>query len=56
MLSGWNDPDFKTLCANAPAGVPCESGYALRIINSRDVYIYGAGFYSFFNNYSTSKF
>ncbi|KAM7193073.1 Pectate lyase superfamily domain containing protein [Naviculisporaceae sp. PSN 640] len=28
----------------------CASAWALRIINSSDVYIYGAGFYNFFRN------
>ncbi|KAI4724637.1 pectin lyase-like protein [Aureobasidium sp. EXF-10728] len=29
----------------------CEEAYALRIINSTDVFIYGAGLYSFFDNF-----
>lgn len=28
----------------------------LRILNSQDLYVYGAGLYSFFDDYSTSKF
>ncbi len=34
----------------------CAESWGLRIINSSDFFIYGAGHYSFFNNYSTSKF
>jgi hypothetical protein len=29
----------------------CREAWALRIIDSRQVYVYGGGFYSFFNNY-----
>jgi glucan 1,3-beta-glucosidase len=29
----------------------CEEAWALRIINSQDVYIYSADFYSFFQHY-----
>jgi len=54
VLSAWNDPDFKTSCGGQ-TGVPCEDGWALRIINSQSIFVYGAGLYSFFNNYSTSK-
>jgi glucan 1,3-beta-glucosidase len=42
-----NDPTY----ANCQAG-NCDS-LGLRILNSQNIYIYGAGLYSFFNNYST---
>ncbi|KAH8821394.1 pectin lyase fold/virulence factor [Xylogone sp. PMI_703] len=42
-----NDPDF-TLCGGAG---DCAKAWALRIINSNDVLVYGAGFYSFFQDY-----
>ncbi|KAA8646710.1 uncharacterized protein ATNIH1004_005385 [Aspergillus tanneri] len=46
--STLNDPDFN----NCQAG-SCNA-LGLRIRESRDVAIYGAGLYSFFNNYSTT--
>ncbi|KAJ4293965.1 hypothetical protein N0V88_005479 [Collariella sp. IMI 366227] len=47
-----NDPDFAASCAGV--GGNCASAWGLRIINSRDVLVYGAGLYSFFDNYSTA--
>jgi glucan 1,3-beta-glucosidase len=48
------DPDFE-LCNNVSPKSSivdsCREGPALRIINSRDVVIHGAGLYSFFQNY-----
>lgn len=57
-----HDPDFSSDCAalddNSIPGVnitaPCEMAWGLRIINSSNVVIYGAGHYSFFNNYNTT--
>ncbi len=48
-----NDPDFGTSC---PAGSPanCALAWGLRVSASTNVFVYGAGLYSFFNNYSTS--
>jgi glucan 1,3-beta-glucosidase len=40
-----NDPTFDN-CDSNPA---CTEAWALRILHSQDVYIYGAGFYNFFN-------
>ncbi|PQE29297.1 putative beta-13 exoglucanase precursor protein [Rutstroemia sp. NJR-2017a BBW] len=45
-----NDPDFATFCAGKAAN--CYDAWGLRILDSTDVMIYGAGFYSFFDNYS----
>jgi glucan 1,3-beta-glucosidase len=53
IVAGWNDPPFKAAC-NAVTG-NCEDGWGLRIVNSTNIYVYGAGLYSFFNNYATSK-
>ncbi|KAH6677590.1 pectate lyase superfamily protein-domain-containing protein [Halenospora varia] len=50
--SFWNDPDFKRKCKNIDGN--CAEGWGLRIINSNNIAIYGAGLYSFFNNYSTA--
>ncbi|KAJ5169876.1 uncharacterized protein N7500_002659 [Penicillium coprophilum] len=43
-----NDPDYSSCL-----GGNCNS-LGLRILNTKDVIIYGAGLYSFFNNYSTT--
>jgi glucan 1,3-beta-glucosidase len=40
-----NDPTFSNCFSDQ-----CRHAWALRIINSNDVFIYGAGFYSFFQN------
>ncbi|PLB38562.1 exo-beta-1,3-glucanase Exg0 [Aspergillus candidus] len=45
----WNDPDFAS-CTTAG----CRKAWGLRVINSSDVYVYGAGLYSFFENYGQS--
>lgn len=58
-----NDPDFDNDCAVLDSGgiisganvtAPCRMAWALRIIDSSDVVVYGAGLYSFFNNYNTT--
>lgn len=58
----YHDPDFSTQCY-ATSGFNFTSstnftnncdGYALRIIDSSDILVYGAGLYSFFDNYNTS--
>ncbi|CAK7266539.1 hypothetical protein SEPCBS119000_002082 [Sporothrix epigloea] len=41
------DPSFET-CTSAT----CARSWGLRIVNSTDVFIYGAGLYSFFDNYN----
>jgi hypothetical protein len=53
VVSSLNDPDFAASCAGKPAN--CADSWALRIVNSQDILLYGAGFYSFFNNYVGSK-
>jgi len=48
----YNDPDFKAYCAANPTeGSSCERAWGVRSVNSKDVFIYGAGLYSFFDNY-----
>jgi glucan 1,3-beta-glucosidase len=49
-----NDPDFSVFCAGKAAN--CYDAWGLRILNSVNVLVYGAGLYSFFDNYSTSTF
>jgi glucan 1,3-beta-glucosidase len=51
VLTAWNDPNFQVTCNGQ--GTNCEAGWALRIIDSQNIFTYGAGMYSFFNNYST---
>ncbi|KAI3391854.1 hypothetical protein diail_6684 [Diaporthe ilicicola] len=56
-----HDPDILSDCSALDHGyipgsnitAPCEMAWGLRIIDSSNVVIYGAGLYSFFNNYST---
>jgi glucan 1,3-beta-glucosidase len=57
-IPAYHDPNFALDCGgnstgNATAAVPCKMAWGLRIHNSQNVFIYGAGLYSFFNNYST---
>lgn len=54
VVSSLNDPNFSTSCAGYPGN--CAAAWGLRIINSNNILIYGAGLYSFFSNYDTSKF
>lgn len=42
----WNDPDFSTCESDS-----CRKAWGLRVLNSSDTYVYGAGLYSFFENY-----
>ncbi|PYH99442.1 exo-beta-1,3-glucanase Exg0 [Aspergillus ellipticus CBS 707.79] len=45
--TAWNDPDFSYCTTDS-----CRKAWGLRVINSSDTFIYGAGLYSFFENYS----
>ncbi|KAL8773344.1 MAG: hypothetical protein Q9209_001738 [Squamulea sp. 1 TL-2023] len=45
------DPQFSSSCNNGSG--QC-SGWGLRILDSQDIGVYGAGLYSFFNNYNNS--
>ncbi|KAK5128904.1 hypothetical protein LTR85_000237 [Meristemomyces frigidus] len=49
--SAYDDPTF-TVCSSNAAAVPCKDAWGLRILNSKNVLIYSAGFYSFFNDYT----
>lgn len=44
--ASYNDPSFDTCTA-----ANCARTWGLRVVNSQDVYVYGAGLYSFFDNY-----
>lgn len=53
-ITTLNDPDFGTFCAGKSA--TCYDAWGLRILDSQNILVYGAGFYSFFNDYSLSMF
>ncbi|KAF9890404.1 hypothetical protein FE257_006072 [Aspergillus nanangensis] len=42
----WNDPDFANCKTDG-----CRKAWGVRVMNTSDLYIYGAGLYSFFENY-----
>jgi hypothetical protein len=44
----FHDPDFSVSC---PSGGACDRAWGLRVVDSSDVFVYGAGLYSFFDNY-----
>lgn len=44
--SSWNDPDFASCKTDS-----CRKAWGVRVLNTSDLYIYGAGLYSFFENY-----
>ena len=46
----YTDPDFSSTCTAAN----CPKTWGLRIINSSSIFQYGAGLYSFFENWSTA--
>lgn len=48
-----HDPDFQANCQNDPVA-GCSMGWGMRVLNSSNVVVYGAGLYSFFNNYNDS--
>ena len=52
VVSSLNDPDFVASCQDK--GANCRLGWGLRVIDSKTILVYGAGHYSFFNNYSTT--
>ncbi|RAL05308.1 exo-beta-1,3-glucanase Exg0 [Aspergillus ibericus CBS 121593] len=45
--TAWNDPDFSYCTTDS-----CRKAWGLRVLNSTETYVYGAGLYSFFDNYS----
>ena len=45
----YSDPNYASAC---PSGI-CDA-YGLRILNSTEVFIYGGGLYSFYQNYDVS--
>lgn len=49
--AAYNDPDFAVSCAGDTTGT-CARAWGVRAVNSDDIFIYGAGLYSFFDNYN----
>lgn len=47
-LTEWNDPTFSECFLSN-----CPKTWGLRIVNSSYIFAYGAGMYSFFNNYDS---
>ncbi|KAI0438962.1 glycoside hydrolase family 55 protein [Xylaria telfairii] len=52
ITASINDPDFSKSCSGVAGN--CAESWGLRVINSSNLFVYGAGFYSFFNNYDTT--
>ncbi|KAL2836422.1 pectate lyase superfamily protein-domain-containing protein [Aspergillus pseudoustus] len=48
-----HDPDFAASCEGSSQG-HCEVGWGLRVVDSHDLSVYGAGLYSFFDNYDAT--
>lgn len=48
-----NDPNFGTYCPSGSSPT-CSNAFGLRLVGSSNIFVYGAGLYSFFNNYSTN--
>ncbi|KEY65762.1 hypothetical protein S7711_05591 [Stachybotrys chartarum IBT 7711] len=46
------DPDFASDCQNDADPDFCERAWGMRILNSSNIVVYGAGLYSFFDTYS----
>jgi glucan 1,3-beta-glucosidase len=44
--AAFSDPDFATCTTDS-----CKKTWGLRVLDSKDVYMYGGGLYSFFENY-----
>ncbi|CAO3660642.1 unnamed protein product [Umbelopsis ramanniana] len=49
--SALSDPTFSNCAAGSNT---CAMAWGLRVVNSADVYVYGAGLYNFFYNYDQS--
>ncbi|KAH8673406.1 beta 1,3 exoglucanase [Xylariales sp. PMI_506] len=49
---GANIPFGPNAAINDPVLSATDSGWGLRVLNSQDIYVYGAGLYSFFENYN----
>ncbi|KAK5091266.1 hypothetical protein LTR05_001447 [Lithohypha guttulata] len=45
--TAWHDPDFSDCTTD-----DCKKTWGLRVLNSQDVFMYGGGMYSFFQDYN----
>ncbi|KAF9883834.1 hypothetical protein FE257_002771 [Aspergillus nanangensis] len=52
VVSSLHDPDFASSCSGK--GPNCAEGWGLRVVDSTDILVYGAGLYSFFDNNDAS--
>ena len=52
VVSSLNDPNFASSCSGQSGN--CANAWGFRALNTKSVYMYGGGFYSFFNHYSTA--
>jgi len=52
VITSRDDPNFATFCAGK--AVSCNMAWGLRVLNSQNINVYGAGLYSFFNDYDTT--
>ena len=54
-VSALADPSYNdATIVDQGVTVPAADGWGLRVVASTDILVYGAGLYSFFNNYSTT--
>ncbi|KAK2762859.1 hypothetical protein FQN54_001034 [Arachnomyces sp. PD_36] len=51
-VADLNDPDFATSCKDGTGN--CAVGWGVRVLETTDLLIYGAGLYSFFDNWDVS--
>lgn len=49
--SRWYDPTFP-MCASSSDPARCRKAWGLKVNLSKDIFVYGGGLYSFFDNYS----
>jgi glucan 1,3-beta-glucosidase len=51
-IAAIRDPDFLVQCEGKAGGEPCETAWGMRVLDSENIAVHGAGFYSFFDSYS----
>lgn len=52
VVSSLNDPNFASSCSGQSGN--CAAAWGFRALSSSNLLVYGAGHYSFFNDYSTT--
>ena len=52
LNTGLTDPNFDISCSGQTGN--CRNAWGLRVVGSSNILVYGAGLYSFFDNYSTT--